>query len=203
MEAIVEFIRSLISDTMDMKKGKKFIALGITLIMYIFLGNMLGLPFAVESLHSQPASVMGQEIVTQQMIDESDKDYVGILWWKSPTADPAVTMGLALMVIAMVHLLGIAWNTKHYFKHYFEPFWFFFPLNILKEFSKLLTLGMRLFGNIFAGEILITTILMAGIFGVVPLMAWLGFSIFVGTIQAFVFTVLTMVYISQAIQHEH
>jgi F-type H+-transporting ATPase subunit a len=98
--------------------------------------------------------------------------------------------------------LGLKTNRKHYLKHYFEPFWFFFPLNLIKEISKPLTLGLRLYANIFAGEVLIATILMAGVFGTPLLVAWQGFSIFVGAIQAFLFTILTMVYISQATVHE-
>ncbi|MNT32188.1 ATP synthase subunit a [compost metagenome] len=63
---------------------------------------------------------------------------------------------------------------------------------------------MRLFGNIFAGEVLITVILrltslgpVGGVFSVIGLIVWQAFSIFIGTIQAFVFTMLTLLYISQ------
>jgi F-type H+-transporting ATPase subunit a len=75
-------------------------------------------------------------------------------------------------------------------------------MNIIEQFSKLLTLGLRLFGNIFAGEVMISVILKASFFGIIPLIAWQGFSIFIGTIQAFIFTTLTMVYLSQNMKHE-
>jgi F-type H+-transporting ATPase subunit a len=111
-------------------------------------------------------------------------------------------MGLAILIIFMAHFLGLTRNTRHYLHHYIEPHPAFFPLNLIKEVSKLLTLGLRLFGNIYAGEVLIGVILMAGVFGILPLIAWQGFSLLVGAIQAYVFTIMTMVYISQNIQHE-
>lgn len=200
VEWVVDFIHNLIASTMDMKRGKGFIMLGITLMMFIFVGNMLGLPFSIVTDHTEPFSLFGKEIISAHTIHEAHESgkHIALLWWKSPTADVAVTMALAIMVIVMVHYLGLTRNTKHYLKHYFEPHFLFFPLNVIKEISKLLTLGLRLFGNIFAGEVMISVILMAGIAGIAPLIIWQGFSIFVGSIQAFVFTILTMVYISQA-----
>jgi F-type H+-transporting ATPase subunit a len=204
LEWVVDFVYNLIASTMDMKKGKSFIMLGLTLIMFIFVGNMLGLPFAIVTEHTEPFKLFGYEIVSEEDIRAAEaKGHHGVelLWWKSPTADVSVTMGLALMSIVLAHYLGITKNTGPYFKHYIEPHWAMFPLNIIKEVSKLLTLGLRLFGNIYAGEVLIAVILMAGLFGILPLIVWQGFSIFVGAIQAFVFTILTMVYISQTTEH--
>jgi F-type H+-transporting ATPase subunit a len=205
IEWIVEFVQGLIGSTMDVKKGQAFLMLGITLIMFIFVGNMLGLPFPIITEHESTFSFLGQEVVTQANLNDAhDKgDHgVGLVWWKSPTADASVTMGLALMVIVLTHYLGLIKNTKQYLHHYIEPHWAFFPLAVIKEVSKLLTLGLRLFGNIYAGEVLITVILMAGVAGILPLIVWQGFSMFVGAIQAFVFTILTMVYISQNLKHE-
>ncbi len=205
LEWLVEFVQNLIGSTMDMKKGKAFLLLGLTLIMFIFVGNMLGLPFAIVTEHDKPFSLFGLPVVSEEEIHTAEaKGHhgVGLVWWKSPTADLSVTMGLAFMVIVMTHFLGLTRNTHHYLKHYVEPHWAMFPLNVIKEFSKLLTLGLRLFGNIYAGEVLIAVILMAGVAGILPLIVWQGFSVFVGAIQAFVFTMLTMVYIAQNIEHE-
>jgi F-type H+-transporting ATPase subunit a len=76
------------------------------------------------------------------------------------------------------------------------------PINLIETISKPVTLALRLFANIYAGEVLIATILMLGWVGTPFLIAWQGFSIFVGAIQAFLFTMLTMVYISQAAIHD-
>lgn len=177
MEWVVEFVEGIIGSTIGSKHGKPFIALGMTLIMYIFVGNMLGLPFS---------------IVTE--------DHVA--WWKSPTADIAVTAALTVIVIGLSHYLGITRNTKHYFAHYFEYKGAMLPLHLIEVVSKPMTLAFRLYGNIYAGELMISVIIGAGWFGVLPLLVWQGFSVFVGAIQAFVFTTLTMVYIAQTLVHE-
>jgi F-type H+-transporting ATPase subunit a len=206
MEWVIDFVKNIIASSMDMKKGRPFLSLGLTLLMFIFVANMLGLPFAIVTEHFEPFVLFGQEIISQSYLTEHGYDEAHgahVLWWKSPTADAAVTMGLAFMVVLLTHILGLTKNTKGYIKHYFEPYWFFLPLNLLKEVAKLLTLGMRLFGNIFAGEMMISVILMGGILLIPVLSVWVGFSMFIGTIQAFIFTVLTMVYMSQQIQTKH
>lgn len=200
LEWVVDFVEGLIASTMDLKRGKSYLMLGITLIMFIFVGNMLGLPFGIVFEVNEPMPVFG--ITAEELHHAHDAGkHIALTFWKSPTADVAVTMGLAVIVIVMVHFLGLTKNTHHYLKHYVEPHWAMFPLNVIKEVSKLLTLGLRLFGNIYAGEVLIGVILMAGFWGILPLIVWQGFSVFVGAIQAFVFTILTMVYISQATEH--
>jgi F-type H+-transporting ATPase subunit a len=209
IEWVVEFVENIIGSTLGSKYGKPFMTLGITLIMFIFVGNMLGLPFSIVTEHTEPASAFGQQFVTPDMLHEAaskakegHEAAVGISWWKSPTADVSVTAGLTIIVILMSHFLGITRNTKHYFKHYVEPHWVMFPLNAIKEISKPLTLALRLYGNIYAGEVMIGVIISAGYLGIIPLFVWQGFSVFVGAIQAFVFTMLTMVYLSQNLIHE-
>ncbi|CAM2929618.1 F0F1 ATP synthase subunit A [Paenibacillus sediminis] len=221
LEWLVEFVRGLSNSTMDWKKGKPFISLALTLIMFIFVSNMLGLPFGVVTGYhdASKAEIFGKPIVsvteTLEKLHQQHPDQeaeVEVAWWKSPTADANASMALAIMVFLLSHALGIFKNTKAYFKHYVHPYPFFLPINLIETFSKPLTHGMRLFGNIFAGEVLIAVILKltslgpaGGVFSVLGLIVWQGFSIFVGTIQAFVFTMLTLLYISQtyAVGHDH
>jgi F-type H+-transporting ATPase subunit a len=209
MEWAVEFVHNTISSTMPLKKVKMFVSLGLTLIMFIFISNLLGLPFGVvtevDESHHGPVEAFGMEIMSAANVEKAHEahEHIAFAWWKSPTADIAVTAGLAIVVFFIVHILGATHNTKHYFQHYFKPFWFFFPLNIIETLARPLTLALRLFANIFAGEVLISTILMLGWIGLPLMSVWQGFSLFVGAIQAFLFTVLTMVYISQATVHEH
>ena len=87
---------------------------------------------------------------------------------------------------------------------------FLAPLKVIEEFANTLTLGLRLYGNIFAGEILIgllATLGASSAFGLigalVPSLAWLGFSVFIGAIQAFIFVMLTMVYMSHKVSTDH
>lgn len=201
MEWVVEFVQNLIGSTMDLKRGRAYLSLGMTLIMFIFVSNMLGLPFTIVTDVHEPLPALGISEAAYNEAHEAGK-HLALAWWKSPTADLSVTAALALTVIVIVHYLGLTRNTKHYIKHYFEPFWFFFPINILEQIAKPLTLALRLFANIFAGEVLISTILMLNVVSIPLLVAWQGFSIFVGAIQAFLFTILTMVYIAQASVHE-
>ncbi|RED57689.1 F-type H+-transporting ATPase subunit a [Cohnella lupini] len=200
MEWIVEFVQGIIGQTMDFKKGKPYLALGLTLILYIFVSNMLGLPFSIitEAHGSHIPTVFGQELIVK-----GEHEHLAWSWWKSPTADAAMTMALALIVIVLSHIQGLRHNTKHYLKHYtHNPNLVFLPIHLIEIVSKPLTLGLRLFGNIFAGEVMIGVILGMGWIGIPAMLVWQGFSIFVGAIQAFVFTMLTMVYISQSIVHE-
>ena len=201
MEWLVEFVQGIIGTAMDYRKGRIYLTLGLSLIMYIFVGNMLGLPLGiVTEVSASHPTVFGKELVVPA--GGHHEGVLHVAWWKSPTADAMMTMALALTVIVLSHVQGLRVNRRHYLKHYVEPWWFFFPINVIEQLSKPLTLGLRLFGNIYAGEVMIAVILGMGLAGIPFLMVWQGFSIFVGTIQAFVFTMLTMVYIAQNTVHE-
>lgn len=185
MEWIMDFVKNIIKSNMDWKTGGRFHILGITLIMFIAVSNLLGLPFSI--------------IYNDQ------------LWWKSPTADPTVTMTLAAMILVLTQYYGIKMRgTGHYVGTFFQPMKFMFPLKIIEEFANTLTLGLRLYGNIYAGEILLALIAglatsgAVGFIGaIIPMMAWQGFSIFIGLIQAFIFTMLTMVYMAHKVSEDH
>ncbi|WP_219834457.1 F0F1 ATP synthase subunit A [Paenibacillus sp. R14(2021)] len=196
LEWVIEFVINIIGTTMDLKKGRPYLTLGIALIMYLFVANLLGLPFGIVTEAHHGATFWGMEL------DLGGKDEAHISWWKSPTADVAVSGALMAIVIVLTHIEGLRRNRKHYLKHYFEPYIAFFPLNLIKEVAKPLSLSLRLYGNIFAGEVMISVIMGMGWFGIPALIVWQGFSIFVGAIQSFVFVMLTMVYMSQAIVHE-
>ncbi len=130
MEWLLDFVKGIVKSNMDWKTGGNFHLLGLTIFMFIFVANMLGLPFAI---------VLDNE-----------------LWWKSPTADPVITMTLAVMVAGLSHYYGVKMKGfKEYGRDFFRPVGFMFPFKIIEEFSNTLSLGLRLYGNIFAGEVLI------------------------------------------------
>ncbi|GIP60155.1 F0F1 ATP synthase subunit A [Paenibacillus woosongensis] len=200
MEWVVEFVQGIVGSAMDLKKGKPYISLGLTLILFIFVSNLLGLPFSIITETHKEETFLGFIIEATRGL--SDGNHVELLWWKSPTADVSVTAGLAIIVFILMNYLGLKLNRKHYLKHYIEPYPFFLPLNIIENLAKPVALAIRLFANIFAGEVLITVILKMGFLGIPFLAVWQGFSIFVGALQAFIFTILTMVYIAQTTIHE-
>lgn len=129
MEWVVEFVEGVISSAMDLKKGKPYISLGLTLILFIFVSNLLGLPFSVVTEAHGPVTVFGHVIEATKNL--ANGEHAEILWYKSPTADINVTAGLAIIVFVLMNFLGIKLNGKHYFKHYIEPFPIFLPLNII------------------------------------------------------------------------
>ena len=122
----------------------------------------------------------------------------------SPTNDLNTTLGLALLVIVMVHCLGLYFKGGHYIAHFFQPVPVFVVINAIEEVAKPITLAFRLFGNILAGEILIIILLkLMPIWMPIPSVIWLAFSIFIGGVQAFIFTMLSMAYLSNAVKDEH
>ena len=181
LEWVVDFVKGLITDSMDWKTGKTFLPLGLTLITFILVGNVIGM-------------------VTAVIIGDTS-------WWKSPTSDPGVTLTLATTVVVLSHYYGVKLKGfKEYGKDYFRPIFFMLPFNILGEFTNTLALGLRLFGNMFAGAILTGLLVSLGTSGVlgffgslIPMMAWSAFSLFIAGIQAFIFTLLTMLYISNKV----
>jgi len=200
MEWIVEFVQGIIGSAMDLKKGRPYLSLGLTLILFIFVSNILGLPLGIVTEAHKPEMIFGHVIeATRGLVDG---EHAELLWWKSPTADVSVTAGLAIVVFILMNYLGLRYNRKHYLRHYIEPFPIFLPLNIIENLAKPIALALRLFANIFAGEVLITVILKMGVLGIPFLGVWQGFSIFVGALQAYIFTILTMVYIAQTTIHE-
>ena len=121
----------------------------------------------------------------------------------SPTNDLNTTLGLALMVIVMLHVMGVYFKGMHYIKHFFQPVPVFVVINAIEEVAKPITLAFRLFGNILAGEILIIILLkLMPIWMPIPSVIWLAFSIFIGGVQAFIFTMLSMAYLANAVRED-
>jgi F-type H+-transporting ATPase subunit a len=135
----------------------------------------------------------------------------------SPTADTNLTYAMAVLVMVGVWTFSLrerGW--KGFWKHYFEPVPWMFPLEILQDLLKPITLALRLFGNIFAGGIMIA--LIAGLVNIAPAnipvggfltvvfnVIWKLFdTLFLGGLQAFIFALLTVLYFGMAGAHgEH
>ena len=122
----------------------------------------------------------------------------------APTADTNLTYALAAITIVSVWVYGIRTKgVKGYFSHFMEPFPVLLPLNILEELVKPITLALRLFGNIFAGGIMLALIgLMPPALLWLPNGLWKGFDAIIGLIQAFIFALLTILYFGFALGEE-
>ncbi|WP_419888792.1 F0F1 ATP synthase subunit A [Neobacillus niacini] len=181
MEWLVDFVREIMINSLGQNTNLFILSTGVSLLMYLFIANILGVPFSIITSEEHPVS-----------------------WWRSPTADAHVTMTLAIMIIAYTHFIDIRLHGfKHYFLSFFKPFKALFAINILEQFATTLTLGLRLFGNIYAGEVMLALLAGAVTHGfaiaslaIFPMLIWQAFCVFIGAIQAYIFVTLTMVYIA-------
>ena len=114
-----------------------------------------------------------------------------------PTKDLNTPLGLGIMGFVIAHHAGIrAKGFKQYAKTYLEPMFFMLPLTLIGELAKVVSISFRLYGNILGGSIIILVVSYLIYSLVLPPFLICFFSLFIGTIQAFVFTMLTLVYIS-------
>lgn len=195
MEWVINFVEDIMVNCIGSKQNFFVLSAGVGLLLYIFVANVLGLPFAI---------IAGEEHAT---------------WWKSPTADAHVTMTLAIMLIVYTHFIHIKMHGfKRYFKSFFKPFKALFIINLIEQFATTLTLGLRLFGNIYAGEVMLAILagavtngfdsglltgVGAGLLTAFPMIIWQAFCLFIAGIQAYIFVTLFMVYIGQRVNEAH
>lgn len=183
LEWIVDFTNGIVKSQFPNKKeARPFMLYAFVLFAFIFIANQLGLILEI--------AVGG-------------KTYV-----KSPTSDPIVTMALGTVTLVLSHFFCVQkFGFMGYLKSFAKPVSFLGPINLLEEFTNFLTLSLRLYGNIYAGEVLLDllvklshTLGLITFVGVMPFsMIWQGFSVFIGAIQAYVFVTLSSVYISHKI----
>ncbi len=118
---------------------------------------------------------------------------------RSPTADVNVTFGLAVWVMLAMQYVSIKTHGLFgWLAHFFRPNFLFFFLHLIELITRPLTLALRLFGNIFAGEVLIVILYSLAPY-IVPTL-WLALSVVIGVIQAYIFTVLSLAYTGMAIE---
>jgi F-type H+-transporting ATPase subunit a len=119
----------------------------------------------------------------------------------APTADTNLTYAMAAIAMVSVWAYGVKEKgLRGYLKHFLEPYPVLLPLNILEELVKPITLALRLFGNIFAGGIMLSLIAIIPWYFGMPIanFAWKAFDMVIGVIQAFIFALLTVLYFAMA-----
>jgi F-type H+-transporting ATPase subunit a len=125
--------------------------------------------------------------------------------FESPTAVPIVPLGCALLTWFYYHFQGLRTNGLGYFKHFMGPVWWLAPLmlpiEIFSHTARLLSLTVRLFANMFAGE-MVTLVFFSLIPIGVPII-FEGLHVGVSLIQTYIFVILTCVYLGEATAHEH
>jgi len=125
--------------------------------------------------------------------------------FESPTMAIFVPAGLAVSTWFYYHAQGFKELGFAYLKQFMGPilalFWLMIPIEIIGHFARMLSLTVRLYGNMFAGE-QITNVFISLTKLVVPVI-FMGLHVFVAFLQAYVFSLLTMIYVSMATSHEH
>jgi F-type H+-transporting ATPase subunit a len=126
--------------------------------------------------------------------------------FESPTATPAVPLGCAVVAFLYYNLHGIkAQGPVNFVKHFMGPVWWLawllFPIEIISTFARVMSLTIRLYANIFAGDMVT-----AAFFTLIPIgipVIFLGLHVFVSFLQAYIFTLLTTIYLQGVVAHEH
>ena len=198
VEMLVEFIEDTVNSIFS-HKNDIVAPLALTIFVWVFLMNLMDL-VPVDWI-PQLAQLLGVP-------------YMKVV----PTTDPNVTMGMALTVFAMILFYSIRQKGAGGFlgELAFHPFpKILAPVNFILEtvtlIAKPLSLGLRLFGNLYAGEMIFILIALmyggwaTGIFGGILQWAWAVFHVLIIVLQAFIFAVLTVVYLAQAydVEEEH
>jgi F-type H+-transporting ATPase subunit a len=125
--------------------------------------------------------------------------------FESPTANPTVPLGCALLTFVYYHYHGLRVHRLGYIKQFIGPVWGLAPLMLLIEvvshFARILSLTVRLYANMFAGDMVTLAF-----FSLVPVLVpvvFLGLHLFVSLVQTFIFVMLTLVYLGMAVSEEH
>ena len=176
-EVLVEQVSELASSAIG-PEGASFVGLGVTVFFFLLICNWLA------------------------FIPSGDPGFLA-----PPTGDVNLPLALALTVFFLCQYQAV----KHrglggYFKHFAQPYGALTPINIIEEITRPITLTFRLFGNIFSGVLMIVVIVTL----IPPYLSWIGLAVwkpfdelFIGAIQAFIFALLTIMYLGMAISSDH
>jgi F-type H+-transporting ATPase subunit a len=175
-EVLVEQVSDLASSAIG-PEGLPYVGLGVTIFFFLLICNWLA------------------------FIPSGDPGFLA-----PPTGDVNLPLALALTVFFLCQFLAFKnRGFGGYFKHYAQPYGMLTPINIIEEITKPITLTFRLFGNIFSGVLMIVVIVTL----IPPYLSWIGLAIwkpfdelFIGAIQAFIFALLTIMYLGMALSKD-
>ncbi len=190
LELPVELMTGIISQSSTRWRG--YVGLILGFFLTILVANWIGLLPGVGTIGITHIDPSGHEAVIPIV--------------RPASADLNFTLGLAIVAFVMFIYWGIKANgARGYLKELLgEPLYMaplMFPINLISELSRLISLSMRLFGNVFAGEVLLATMI-----ALAPILipaVFLGLEILFGFVQALVFALLAMTYIATAIAEHH
>ena len=174
IQQIAEMIHGFVSGQADSIIGpgaQRYVMFTTCVLMFVLLSNLLGM-------------------------------VPGLL---APTSVATVPLGVALLCFLYYHFHGVRENGVGYFKQFVGPIWWIswmmLPIELISHFARILSLTVRLYANMFAGE-MVTLVF----FSLIPIgipIVFMGLHLGVALIQAYIFMLLTMIYVSQAVAHDH
>jgi F-type H+-transporting ATPase subunit a len=174
IQQIAEMLNGFVSDQADSiigHGGQRYVMFTTCVLMFVLLSNLLGM-------------------------------VPGLL---APTSVATVPLGVALLCFLYYHFHGVRENGVGYFKQFIGPIWWIswmmLPIELISHFARILSLTVRLYANMFAGE-MVTLVF----FSLIPIgipIVFMGLHLGVALIQAYIFMLLTMIYVSQAVAHDH
>jgi F-type H+-transporting ATPase subunit a len=182
-EAITVQLRNQVETAIGMKIAPFVLPLAVTLFVFILIANWISV---------LPVQYTDSTGATHELL-------------KPPASDINFVLALALFVFVCYHAAGV-WRRGplgHPWKVLKGHVALMAPINIVEEFAKPISLSLRLFGNIFAGGILVALIALFPPYILwLPNAIWKSFDLFVGAIQAFIFALLTILYFGQSMELE-
>jgi F-type H+-transporting ATPase subunit a len=174
LQHIVETIEGFVSEQAEGVMGhgyERYVPYAVALGYFILLGNLLGL----------------------------------VPGFESPTANAVVPLGCAVVTFIYYNFHGIRTHRWRYVKQFLGPLWplawLMLPIELVSHVARILSLTVRLYANMFAGDMVTLAF-----FSLIPLfvpVAFLGLHLFVALVQTFIFVMLTLVYLGMAVSEEH
>ena len=174
IQQLAEMLHGFVSDQADSiigHGGQRYVMFTTCVLMFVLLSNLLGM-------------------------------VPGLL---APTSVATVPLGVALLCFFYYHFYGVRENGFGYLKQFVGPIWWIswmmLPIELISHFARILSLTVRLYANMFAGE-MVTLVF----FSLIPIgipIVFMGLHFGVALIQAYIFMLLTMIYVSQAVAHDH
>ena len=176
---VVDVVGDLVKSSLG-DKGKRFIPLAVTVFIFVLVANWIG--FLPTAMHPGQSGEI----------------------FPAPTSDVNLPLALALFVIVWVHIESLrARRVGGYIKHYTKPAGWLTPINLIEEVTKPITLTLRLFGNLFSGGLIIVVVAALASKALGPFeVIWKPFDLAIGLIQAYIFMLLTIIYLDMATSHE-
>jgi len=186
IEMLLDYLLGLTKDAVQKEEFvRPTFNIAATLFLFIFIANVIsGIP------GNQAVPRNGGVVFT--IFEDT---------WYTPTSDLNTNATFAVMVLIISHAFAIkAKGFGKWLKGFFEPFPIMFPMNLIGELAKPVSHSLRLFGNIMGGGLLVLIISYLTKYFLMPTFLWGFFGIFVGSIQALVFTILAIAYIGSVIE---